>query len=119
MVSITYADVRDVLEADSAEVSDTDLDPEKRLAEAVVTDDLEPHSNNTSRLELTAQYLAAAYYTEDGTITSLSQGDRSVSFTDEGALGLWEKAKMADPTDKLGQSNRPGAGFAARDTKRT
>lgn len=99
-ISITYDEVRDVLSKTAAQVSDSDLDPEKDLAENIVNDELAPHSTNATALAETARYLAAALYTQEGTIIQLSQGSQQLSFTD-GNLSYWRIATMRDPTGRL------------------
>jgi len=103
VTSITYDAIRDVLDKTSSEVSDSDLDPEKSVAEGIVTDELEPYAelpDDQDALDDTAAYLAAALYTQEGTVGQLSQGSQQVSFTD-GNLSYLRIAEMRDPTGRL------------------
>lgn len=100
MTEITFDDIRAVLGDPVSEVSDADLQFDKSLAEGLVTDELDPYSDNTGALEDVAALLGAAFYQEEGTVGQLSQGSQQVSFT-EGALSYWRKAKMRDPTGRL------------------
>lgn len=104
MTSISYADVRGVLGKPSSEVSDSDLTPWKGIAEGVVTDELDPEAtlpDDQNALDDTAALLAAAYYTQRGTVTQLSQDNRQLTYSD-GDMGYWRVAQQRDPTDLLG-----------------
>ena len=109
-ISITYDDVRSVLDADVSDVSDADLTPDKSVAEGIVNDELDPHSANTEALEQTAMYLAAAIYHNEGVIAQLSQGSQQVSYSG-GALGYLRLAQMRDPTGRLKDLDSPTVDF--------
>jgi hypothetical protein len=102
MTTISTDDVRGALGKNQSEVSDSELEFDKELAEDIVTDELDPYSDNTDALEDTAALLAGAFYKSGGgVIRQLSQGSRQLSFNEKGALGLWRKGVMRDPTDRL------------------
>lgn len=116
MTSITYDDVRDVLGKTSSQVSDSDLTPEKGVAERLVTRELDPYSTDTDALQDTAAYVAAAFYTQEGTVGQMSQGSQQVSFVD-GSMSYWRIAKQIDPTGRIGQLEKPNATMSVVDTK--
>lgn len=102
-ITITEDEVRGALKKDESEVPNSELQFEMGVAVDLVKDELAPYSSNTDALEDTAALLAAAIYQEDGIVTQLSQGNKQLSFDSDGALGLFRKALMRDPTGKLGQ----------------
>lgn len=103
-ISITPTDVRGAGDFDQSEHPDSSLQFEISLAENIVNDDLAPHSESTGRLEQTAALLAAALVEDGKTVTQLTQGNRSLSFSSEESKSLFDLAKMADPTGQLGRS---------------
>lgn len=104
MTTTTFDDIRAALGVTSSEVPDSDLTFDKELAEGIVTDQLDPVADlpgDQDALDDVAALLAAAFFREEGTIRQLSQGNRQLSFDSAGALGLWRKALMRDPTGDL------------------
>ena len=120
-MSITVAedDIRSALDADSSEYPDSALAFEKSLAESVVNDDLEPYTetDRTDRLELVGALIAAAYVDDDGDVTQLQQGGRSVSFDSDSALSHWRKATQLDPTGRLNELEKPVASMGVPDVR--
>lgn len=112
-ISITADDVRDAGDLDSADYPDGELTFEIDLAEAIVNDDLAPHSSNQNRLELTAALMAAAYAVDEQVVESVKQESATVKFDTEKGLSLWRQAKQADPTGKLETLEQPTASFEA------
>ncbi|MFC5970077.1 hypothetical protein ACFPYI_01915 [Halomarina salina] len=104
-ITVDEDDIRSALDADASEYPDPDLAFEKSLAESIVNDDLEPHTDTdrSDRLKLVGALIAAAYVDDDGDVTQLQQGDRSVSFDSDSALSHWRKALQLDPTGRLSQ----------------
>lgn len=108
-ISITPDGVRSALElpspADASEgeesVSDAALTKPIQMAQLLVNRDLAPYADGADGLSLTAEYLAAAIYREDGTLTRIQEGEGSVSFDTDDAVALLDVAKWADPTDRL------------------
>lgn len=125
MTTVTYDEVRAVLGETVSEVSDSDLDPWKGIAEGVVTDQLDPHATlpgDQDALDDVAALLAAAYYSQEGTVGQLSQGSQQLSFKD-GNFSYWRMATQRDPTDRLFQldlnentSRYTGSALANADT---
>lgn len=116
-ISTTPSDVRDALDADSTEYSDSELQFEIRQAEAIVNDELAPYSEKTSRLELVATLLAAAYAADEKSVEKLEQESRSVTFSSEESLSLWQQAKQMDPTGRLVLLEKPTASLSVPDIK--
>lgn len=116
-ITVSYEDIRGALDATSSEYSDSELQFEKRQAEALVNDTLAPQTSNTAALELTGALLAAAYAADEQTVESVSQGSRSVSFATEESLSLFEQAKQMDPTGKLADLQKPSASLSVSDTR--
>lgn len=120
MTTTTFADIRSALGVTSSEVPDSELSFDKSLAEGIVTDRLEPVADlpdDQDALDDVAALLAGAFYREEGTIRQLSQGNRQLSFDTAGALGLWRKALMRDPTGRLEHLEKPEATFSTFDAK--
>lgn len=103
-ISVQPQDVRDALDGDQTQYPDEDIAFEIRVAEAIVNDDLAPHSDKTDRLELVGALLAAAFVEEETNVESISVASKDISFSSERSVSLFEQAKMLDPTNKLGTS---------------
>lgn len=119
-ISINEGDVRAALDG----TDDTEsVAFETRLAETIVNDDLLPAAGDNAdrdRLALVGAVIAAAYVEDDGVgdVDSVSQGNASISFDTDNALTLWRRAKQLDPTDQLGQLEKPQAGLGVPSLQR-
>lgn len=105
---------------DGGEDEHGDVAFETRLAETIVNDELVPAAGNDlnrDRLKLVGALIAAAYVEDNGggDVESISQQSASVSFDTDNALTLWRRAKQADPTDRLGQMDKPAASLGVPD----
>ena len=118
-ITVNEDDIRSALGADESEYSDSALAFEKSLAESIVNDDLEPHTetDRSDRLGLVGALIAAAYVDDDGDITQLRQGNRAVSFDSDSALSHWRKALQLDPTGRLMQLEQPTVSFSTPDVR--
>ncbi|WP_248908149.1 hypothetical protein [Halocatena marina] len=118
-ITISPDDVRGALNADQSDYSDDDLAFEIKVAEEIVNDDLAPHSNDTSRLELVGALIAAAYVHDDGegSVSSVQQASRQISFDSENALSYWRRAVQLDPTGKLAQLEQQTATVSVPDAR--
>jgi fructose-1,6-bisphosphatase len=113
-ISVDENDVREVLDGDSS----TDYGIEVRTAEAIVNDELAPHSDKTERLKLTGAYIAAAYAKDGGgTLSSVTQGSARISFDTDDALSMFQRAKQMDPTERLAQTEKPSASLSVPDVR--
>lgn len=105
---------------DGGEDEHGDVGFETRLAETIVNDELVPAAGNDlnrDRLQLVGALIAAAYVEDNGggDVESISQQSASVSFDTDNALTLWRRAKQLDPTDRLGQMDKPAASLGVPD----
>ena len=114
-ISVDENDVREVLDDESS----TDYDVEIRMAEAIVNDELAPHSDKTERLKLTGALIAAAYAQDGGggPLSSVTQGSAQISFDTDDALSMFQRAKQMDPTGRLAQTEKPSASLSAPDVR--
>ena len=114
-INVDENDVRKVLDGEAS----TDYDVEIRMAEAIVNDELAPHSDETDRLELTGALIAAAYATDGGggAVSSVTQGSARISFDTDDALSMFRRAKQIDPTGRLAQTEKPSASLSVPDVR--
>lgn len=107
-ISLTAQDIRDAGDLDSTDYPDADLQFEVDYAEGLVNDELSPPDTDNAAYIQTAALLGAALAVDGKTITSLSQGDRSLSFDADESLTLLEMAYARDPTNQLQELIEPG-----------
>lgn len=94
-------DLTDTDDNGDLEYSDDDIAFEIRQAEAIVNDELAPHTDKTNRLELVAALIAAAYVKDERHVSQVQQGGRQASFNAERSITLWNQACQMDPTGRL------------------
>ena len=113
-ISVDDADVRDALEGDDSDSYTFEI----KQAEALVNDELAPHSDNDDRLALVGALIAAAYAKDDGdgNLSSVTQGTAQISWNNNDALTFWDRAKQMDPTGRL--ANLGNAGVSVKATGR-
>lgn len=117
-ITIDPSDVREAGRLDEDDHPDESLVFPTELAQEIVNDELAPHSSATRRLEMTAALLGAAYVVEDtGPVEQASQESADFAFDTEQALTLFRQAKQADPTGRLGETEKPTASITVPRTR--
>lgn len=118
-ISISFDDIRAALDSDSDEYPDSELQFEQRQAEAIVNDELAPHAKpaDADRLELAGALLAGAYVEDEQTVDQMQRGSRSISFSTETSLTLFEQAKQMDPSGRLEVLANPSASIGVPDVR--
>ena len=116
-ITVDEADVREAVDGASSDSYTFEI----RQAEALVNDELAPHSTNEERLELVGILIAAAYAEDDGngSLSSVTQGTAQVSWNNDDALSFWRRAKQMDPTGRLGNLEKSSFQLQTSDVRGT
>ena len=111
----TPSDVRQVVDGDSTDYPDPEVQAFIDDAVSLISNQIEPAAGagDATALKVTAKYIAAAYLTggrgTPGVMTRISQGDASMSWASaqlaDETVDFLQRAVLHDPTGNLGRKS--------------